>query len=97
MGLFDIGKAALPTWLALGPLDLGYPMALIAGLCAALGHAWPVTIGFTGGRVLGSMLGTLAVVFPWGALIQLLFTALGLVLRIELLTTRGLLALPPLV
>jgi glycerol-3-phosphate acyltransferase PlsY len=94
VGLFDLGKAALPTWLALGPLDLGYPMALTAGLCTALGHAWPVTMGFIGGRALGTMLGILVVVFPWGALIQLLAMLLGLVLRFDLMTTLGLLALP---
>jgi glycerol-3-phosphate acyltransferase PlsY len=94
VGVFDLGKAALPTWLALGPLDLGYPMALAGGLCAAVGHAWPVTMGFIGGRALGSLIGILAVVFPWGALIQLLAMLLGLVLRFELMTTLGLLAMP---
>ncbi|MCK4470791.1 MAG: glycerol-3-phosphate acyltransferase [Anaerolineae bacterium] len=94
VGLFDICKAALPAWLALSPLDLGYPVAVVAGLCAALGHTWSLYLGFTGGRALSSILGTLAVVFPWGALIQLLVMGVGFVLHIELLTTLGLLALP---
>ncbi|MDY6876765.1 MAG: glycerol-3-phosphate acyltransferase [Chloroflexota bacterium] len=94
VGLFDVCKAALPAWLALGPLNLGYSMAVISGLCAAVGHAWPIYLGFTGGRALSSILGTLAVVFPWGALIQLLVMGLGLVLHIEHLTNVGLLAMP---
>jgi len=94
VGLFDVCKAALPAWLALGPLDLGYPVAVAAGLCAALGHAWSLYLGFTGGRALSSILGTLAVVFSWGALIQLSLMGLGLALHIELLTTLGLLILP---
>ncbi len=95
VGLFDVCKAALPAWLALGPLDLGYPVAIAAGLCAALGHAWSLYLGFTGGRALSSILGTLAVVFPWGALIQLSLMGLGLILHIEALSALlGLLALP---
>jgi len=95
VGLFDVIKAALPAWLALGPLDLGYPLAIAAGLCAALGHAWPLYLGFTGGRALSCILGTLVVVFPWGVLIQLSLMGLGLVLHIEALSALlGLLALP---
>jgi len=94
VGLFDVCKAALPAWLALSLLDLGYPVAVVAGLCAALGHTWSLYLGFTDGRALSSILGTLAVVFPWGALIQLLVMGVGFVLHIELLTTLVLLALP---
>ena len=95
VGLFDVVKAALPAWLALGPLHLGYPVAVAAGLCAGLGHAWSLYLGFTGGRALSTILGTLAVVFPSGALIQLLVMGLGLALRFEALSALlGLLALP---
>jgi len=95
VGLFDVCKTALPAWLALDPLDLGYPVAVAAGLCAALGHAWSLYLGFTGGRALSSILGTLAVVFPWGTLIQLSLMGLGLVTHIEALSASlGLLALP---
>jgi len=90
----DLGKAALPTWLALGPLDLGYPVAVAAGLCAALGHAWSPYLGFTGGRGLASMIGTLLIVFPWGGVIQVLTMVAGLILRVELFTTLALLAMP---
>ena len=69
-------------------------MAVVAGLCAALGHAWSVFLGFTGGRALSCILGTLVVVFPWAALIQLLVMGLGLLFRIEVFTTLAILALP---
>ena len=94
VGIFDVAKAALPAWLALKRPDLGYPVAVVAGLCAALGHAWSVFLGFTGGRALSCILGTLVVVFPWAALIQLLVMGLGLLFRIEVFTTLAILALP---
>ena len=37
VGLLDMGKAALPTWLGLR-LGLGLPTALAAGLAAVIGH-----------------------------------------------------------
>jgi acyl phosphate:glycerol-3-phosphate acyltransferase len=94
VGLFDIAKAALPTWLALEPLKLGYGAAVAAGICAAIGHAWSIFLDFTGGRALSTIIGTLLVVFPAGALFQLLIMGLGLLLHTHLLTTVGLLALP---
>ncbi len=94
VGLFDIAKAAFPAWLALGPLRLGYGAAVAAGICAAVGHAWSVFLGFTGGRALSAILGTLLVVFPFGVLYQLLLMALGLLFHYQLLTTIGLISLP---
>ena len=94
VGLFDIAKAALPAWLALGPLNLGYAAAVMAGLCAVIGHAWSIFLGFTGGRAVSTILGTLLVVFPVSVLTQLLLMGLGMVLRVRVLTTIGLLALP---
>jgi glycerol-3-phosphate acyltransferase PlsY len=94
VGLFDILKAACPTWLALVPLNLGYRAAVTVGICAGIGHAWSVFLDFTGGRAVSTIIGTLAVVFPAGALFQLAIMGLGLLLRVRLLTTLGLLALP---
>jgi glycerol-3-phosphate acyltransferase PlsY len=94
VGLFDIAKAALPTWLALGPLDLGYAAAMMVGLSAVIGHAWSIFLGFTGGRAVSTIVGRLLVVFPVSVLIQLLLMGLGLVLRVRVLTTIGLLSLP---
>jgi glycerol-3-phosphate acyltransferase PlsY len=94
VALFDMAKGALPAWLALGPLDMGHLMAILAGLSAAVGHAWSPYLGFTGGRALATMLGALGVLFPRGFLVQLLIMGLGFVTGIELLTSLGLLLLP---
>ena len=76
VGLLDIAKAVLPTWLALN-LDLGLPIAISAGLAAMIGHNWSLFLGLTGGRGLGSAVGTLLIVFPWGVLWELAWVALG--------------------
>ena len=76
VGLFDMGKAALPTWLAL-KMDLGMAIAAVAGLAAVAGHNWPVFLRFTGGRGLGSFMGVLLVLFPWGFPWMLGFLAIG--------------------
>jgi glycerol-3-phosphate acyltransferase PlsY len=76
VGLFDIGKAALPTWLALH-LDLGLVVAAVAGLAAVAGHNWPLFLGFTGGRGVSGFLGVLVVIFPWGTLWLLAFLLVG--------------------
>jgi glycerol-3-phosphate acyltransferase PlsY len=76
VGLFDMGKAALPAWLAL-EMDLGMAIAAVAGLAAVAGHNWPVFLHFTGGRGLGSFMGVLLVLFPWGFPWMLGFLAIG--------------------
>lgn len=76
VGLFDIGKAALPAWLGLR-LGLGMPVAAAAGLAAAAGHNWPIFLRFTGGRGLGCFMGMLLALFPWGSAWILAFLAFG--------------------
>jgi glycerol-3-phosphate acyltransferase PlsY len=76
VGLFDMGKAALPAWLAL-QLGLGMPVAAAAGLAAIAGHNWPLYLHFTGGRGLGAFMGLLLVLFPWGFPWMLAFLAVG--------------------
>jgi len=65
VGLFDVGKAALPTWLAIH-LDLGVGVAAAAGLTAVVGHNWSLFLGFNGGRGISGFLGILIVIFPLG-------------------------------
>jgi glycerol-3-phosphate acyltransferase PlsY len=76
VGLFDLGKTALPTWLGL-QLGLGLPVATAAGLAAVAGHNWPLYLRFTGGRGLGGFMGVLLVIFPWGFPWMLAFLAVG--------------------
>ena len=76
VGLFDMFKATLPAWLGL-QLDLGLPVAAAAGLAAVAGHNWPLYLRFTGGRGLGTFMGVLLVIFPWGFPWMLVFLAIG--------------------
>ena len=76
VGLFDMAKAALPTWLGLS-LGLGEPAAAAAGLAATAGPNWPVFLDFTGGRGLAGFMGTWLVLFPWGFPWMLGFLAAG--------------------
>jgi glycerol-3-phosphate acyltransferase PlsY len=94
VGLFDIFKAAFPTWLAFSVLDLGYGFAIAAGLSATIGHNWSVFPGFSGGRGLGAILGALVIVFPWGALFLLLGLFVGWRLKSTAGSSIGLIGLP---
>ena len=76
VGLFDMGKAALPAWLGL-QLGLGMPTAMAAGMAAVAGHNWPLYLRFVGGRGLGTFMGLLLVIFPWGFPWMLAFLAVG--------------------
>jgi glycerol-3-phosphate acyltransferase PlsY len=76
VGLFDVGKAALPAWLGLR-LGLGTPVAAAAGLAAVAGHNWPIFLHFTGGRGLGTFMGVLLAIYPWGFPWMLAFLAAG--------------------
>lgn len=96
VGLFDVGKATLATWLGL-QLDLGEVVAVTAGLAAVAGHNWPVFLGFTGGRGLSGFLGILAIVFPWGTLWMLGFLLIGWLLGDSTMWTLAALASLPLI
>ena len=65
VGILDIGKAALPTWIGLR-LGLGLAAAVLAGLAAMVGHNWSLFLGLKGGRGIATAIGVLLVVFPWG-------------------------------
>jgi glycerol-3-phosphate acyltransferase PlsY len=79
VGIFDLLKGTLPTWLALH-LGLGLPASIAAGMCAVIGHNWPLYLGFTGGRGISPFLGVMLVLFPWGDLWLLGFLAIGFLL-----------------
>ena len=79
VGLFDIAKAAFPTWIGLQS-SYGQSLAIVSGLAAAIGHDWPIFLGFHGGRGLGAFIGILLVLFPWGIAWLLGFLAVGFAL-----------------
>jgi glycerol-3-phosphate acyltransferase PlsY len=94
VGFLDIVKAAVPTWIALVPLDLGYEVATAAGLAATIGHNWSIFLRFTGGRGLSCFLGALVIVFPWGAVFLISVIIAGYFLKSTAGSTVGLLGLP---
>jgi len=79
VGLFDIAKGAIPTWLGL-QLGLGELVSVTAGMAAVLGHNWPLYLRFTGGRGLSPYMGLMLVIFPWGAVWVLAFSCVGFLL-----------------
>jgi glycerol-3-phosphate acyltransferase PlsY len=63
-------------------------------LAGTIGHNWSIFLGFTGGRGISGILGTLVVVFPWGALFLLLVMFVGWRLGSTAGSTVGILSLP---
>ena len=76
VGVFDIFKGALPTWLSL-KLGLSEQAAMVIGLASVVGHNWPIYLNFQGGRGLSPFLGELFVLFPLGMLILLIGLGIG--------------------
>ena len=80
--ILDGGKGAaavLAARAALGP-----DAAQVAGLCAFLGHLYPVWLGFRGGKGVATFLGTLlALAFPAGLAACLTWLATAFAFRIS--------------
>ena len=60
VAVFDVLKAALPVWLALRIWD-DKRLALAAAFLVVLGHCFPVTIKFRGGKGVSTAMGAYAV------------------------------------
>ena len=59
VGIFDLFvKGLTPVYLARA-LDLAIEVQAAAGLLAVIGHNWPITLGFKGGRGVAPSVGTL--------------------------------------
>lgn len=80
VGAVDIGKALVPTALALW-LGYGWGIAGATGLAAMMGHSWSLYLGFTGGRGIGPMTGLMIVLAPVEFLFTILIFALAVLLR----------------
>ena len=74
--IFDVLKATVPAWLALW-LDLGVPVAALAGLAAVAGHNWPIFTRFYGGRGMATFAGVWLALFPPGVLSMVGFMGVG--------------------
>ena len=93
VGLFDIFKGALPTWLGLR-LGWGDAASLSFGFAAIIGHNWPIYLKFHGGRGFSPFLGVLLVIFPWGVAIILAGLALGNIFKSPAIPLFVVLTLP---
>lgn len=80
VGILDILKAFLPTWLA-ADAGMAHGVVVATGLAAILGHNWSLFVGFKGGRGISAALGVLLVIFPWGAFCLLLMVGIGRLCR----------------
>jgi glycerol-3-phosphate acyltransferase PlsY len=93
VGLFDIAKAAFPTWLAM-LLGMCPAVAASAGMAAAVGHNWPLYLKFTGGRGLSPMLGVWLVMYPLADVWMLASLAIGYLFSNATWALAGLVTLP---
>ncbi len=85
VGILDILKALIPVWLGFRLQPHPF-LASAIGIGALIGHCWPFWLGFHGGRGVSTILGSLAVLFPYGALYILFALALGKLLNAGAIT-----------
>ena len=76
--LGDFGKAALAA--ALGHAIKGIDGALLAGLFVVIGHNWPATYRFKGGKGVACSIGIMLVLMPLETLIAGVFAILAIAL-----------------
>ncbi len=65
----DAAKGAVPVAISRFGLDLAWGAAGLVGLASVLGHTWPVTTGFKGGRGVATGGGVLVVLQPLVAVV----------------------------
>ena len=76
VGILDVGKAVIPTLIAMKMFLPNYWPVVFVAVAAVAGHLWPIFFGFRGGGGLGCSMGILAcllpkelvIVFPFGIL-----------------------------
>ena len=72
--LKGFGPVAIAGWYARvhGSASPGcVPLAIVAGLAAILGHAFPIYLGFKGGKAVATSTGAFTWLAPWATLIAL--------------------------
>jgi acyl phosphate:glycerol-3-phosphate acyltransferase len=69
--VLDIAKGALAVWVA-RRVGLPEPAVAIAGLAAIVGHAYPVWLGFRGGKGVATACGVFALLAPRALLVAVL-------------------------
>ena len=101
VGVVDIGKGAAAVAIAYGLLGVSQPLVLLTGLAAVIGHNWMVWLKFSGGKGMGTAMGSLVVIMPLYGYTAGFFIFLGIILglwaatrNIALAMGVGLFALP---
>ena len=64
VALLDLGKAALPVYLAKVLFLPNYTPIILVVLAVILGHNWPIFLQFRGGMGMGTTMGALLVLLP---------------------------------
>lgn len=64
VGLLDVGKAVLPTLIAMKMFLPDYWPVVFVAVAAVAGHLWPIFFKFSGGGGLGCSVGILACLLP---------------------------------
>jgi len=64
VALLDLGKAALPVYLAKVLFLPDYIPIILVVLAVTLGHNWPIFLQFKGGMGMGTNMGALLVLLP---------------------------------
>jgi acyl phosphate:glycerol-3-phosphate acyltransferase len=83
--VLDAGKGGIAVLIA--RMLVGEGAAQIAGLCAFLGHLYPIWLGFKGGKGVATFLGTmLALAWPVGLACCAVWTVVAAVTRISSLS-----------
>ena len=72
--IIDIGKGLLAAWL--GRILLGDLFGAILGAAAVIGHIYPFWLGFKGGKGAATVFGFLLAMWPFAALIVIVFWVL---------------------
>jgi len=71
--LLDALKGLLPTLMLPMLFDGSEPLIhherVLAGVCAILGHSYPIWLGFRGGKGVATSLGAVLILSPWGTLV----------------------------
>ncbi|WP_167085635.1 glycerol-3-phosphate 1-O-acyltransferase PlsY [Rhizomicrobium palustre] len=92
--LLDGGKGLVAVLLA--GMFLGASAALVAGLCAVLGHIFPVWLKFKGGKGVATVIGVLlGLYWPVGLLFIATWIGMAYLLRISSLSALTAAALAP--
>ncbi len=64
VGILDVGKAFIPTYIALKILHLDYKIVVLIASLTVVGHNWPIYYRFRGGAGLSCSVGVLLCLLP---------------------------------